>query len=166
MADDVYHALVHEGGHVLMANIQHIPCLGMFLRQVGAKACNLINTLPKGDLPNELLLYLAAGNAAEVIVFGEADPDGSNDDRRLFGKPPGTTFEEKIEDGKIILAKSKAVIETLASQLTKTFKDANGDFTGFRPVQVSTNGVITPHWVLLDEQELKDDIQTIRCGAV
>jgi hypothetical protein len=166
MADDVYPAFVHEGGHVLMASTQGIRCHGMFLKQVGAKACNLIDELPKGDLPSELLLYLAAGNAAEVIVFGEADPSGSNDDRRLFGKPPGTTFEEKIEEGKIILAKSKAVIETLASQLTKTFDYANGDFTGFRPIQVSTNGVITPHWELLDEQELKDAIQTIKRDAV
>ena len=61
------------------------------------RAAALVEPLPApSDLSNRHYLFLAAGSAAERNTFGDADFDGSRDDRRLFGSPQGATFDGKV----------------------------------------------------------------------
>jgi hypothetical protein len=166
MTDDWFRAFVHEGGHVIMADIYTIRCHGIFLKRPKIKACNLVDPLPPAlDLSNELRLYLAAGSAAEQITFGKAELAGSQEDQKSFGNPPNITFEEKVKEAETIILRKKVLIETLASRLEKLVKDANGNFSNFREQKAGMNGVIDVYWVLLNETELKDAIQGVQSDS-
>jgi len=157
---DWCHALIHESGHALMAALQGIRCYGIFLKQIGMRAAALIEPLPASSgLSDGHYLFLAAGSAAERNTFGEADFDGSRDDRRLFGSPRGTTFDGRVTEAEAILQTKKALIENLASRVDAIVKRADGDFSSLRTQKVNLSGVIEDFWVLLDEQELMEELQ-------
>jgi len=143
-----------------MAALQGIRCHGIFLKQIGMRAAALIEPLPVHcGLSDGHYLFLAAGSAAERNTFGEADFDGSRDDRRLFGSPQGATFDGKITEAEAILQTKKALIKNLASRVDATVKRANGDFGSLRVQKVNLSGVIEDFWVLLNEQELMEELQ-------
>jgi hypothetical protein len=157
---DWCHALIHESGHAVMAALQRIHCYGIFLRQAGMRAAALIEPLPApSDLSNGHYLFLVAGSAAERNTLGEADFDGSRDDRRLFGSPQGATFDGKVTEAEAILQTKKALIENLASRVDAVVKRAAGDFSSFRVQKTNFGGVIEDFWVLLNEQELIEELQ-------
>jgi hypothetical protein len=159
---DWCHALIHESGHALMAAIQTIRCYGIFLKQTKIKACALIEPLPApSGLSNKHYLFLAAGSAAERNTYGEADFEGSRDDRKLFGSPQGTTFDGKVTEAEAILQTKKTLIENLASRADEIVKRAGGDFSSLRVQRVDTCGVIEDYWVLLSEQELIEELQDV-----
>jgi hypothetical protein len=106
-------------------------------------------------------LFLAAGSAAETIVLGKAYLPGSKEDRRIFGNPQGTTFDEKIAEAEPILLKQKPRIERLASRLYNMYKESGGDFIGFRSQLADLGEGIKDHWVLLDEEELKAELKDV-----
>jgi hypothetical protein len=159
---DWCHALIHEGGHAVMAAMQGIPCYGIFLKQTKIKACALIEPLPAtSSLSDKHYLFLAAGSAAERNTYGEADFEGSRDDRKLFGNPQSTTFDEKVGEAQAFLFTRKLVIENLASRVDEIVKRAAGNFNSFRVQKVNTNGIIEDHWVLLNESELKEELKNL-----
>jgi len=160
--EDWCHALIHESGHAVMAALQTIPCYGIFLKQTKMKACALIEPLPlSSELSDKHFLFLAAGSAAERNTFGKADLEGSRDDRWLFGKRQGTTFDEKVTEAEAILMNKKPLIERLASRLDEIVKKADGDFSSFRVQRVNAGGVIENYWVLLCEKELKEELKDV-----
>lgn len=162
MNEDWSHAYIHESGHAVMAILQTIRCHGIFLLQGTIKACALVDPLPHPlALSNEHRLFLAAGSAAERITFRCACLEGSGDDRRLFGNPPGITFDEKVTEAEAILLNKKPIIERLASRLHEIVKKANGDFSGFRPQQAGMGGVIRDYWVLLCKEELREELKDV-----
>jgi hypothetical protein len=162
MNGDWSHAYIHESGHAVMAALQTIRCYGIFLLQGTIKACALIDPLPQPlALSNELRLFLASGSAAERICFGNADLQGSGDDRRLFGNPKGVTFDDKVIEAEAILLNEKPTIERLASRLHEIVKKANGDFNGFRPQQAGMGGIIRDYWVLLCKEELQEELKDV-----
>ena len=143
-----------------MAATQGIRCYGIFLKQIGMRAAALIEPLPvHSGLSDGHYLFLAAGSAAERNAFGEADFDGSRDDRRLFGSPQGTTFDGKVTEAEAILRTKEALIESLASRVDAVVKRADGDFSSFRVQKVNLSGVVEDVWVLLNEQELMEELQ-------
>ena len=162
MESDWHRAFVHESGHAIMAAMQTIPSYGIFLQKPKGKACNPIDPLPPpSDLSDKLRLYLAAGNAAERIIFVEPDLAGSGQDRKLFGNPQGVTFDEKVKEAEAILLNKRPIIERLASRLHELVKKADYDFSRFRSRPVNSGGVIEDYWVLLCEKELKEELKDV-----
>lgn len=164
--DDWFRAFVHEGGHAIIATMGTIRCYGVFLMQKPKlKACILVDPLASPlELSDNQRLYLAAGNAAEKVVLGKADSAGSGEDRRIFGQPPGVTFEEKVEEARTLLLDKKSLVEGLALRLYKMYQNARGDFSGFRVQEAGVDSNITAYWVLLDEAELKDLLTNVGPG--
>jgi len=163
MVDDWLQAFTHESGHAVMAAIQSVRCHGVFLRKSPLKATALVPPLPQpSEQTNGHRLFLAAGSAAETIILGKAYLPGSKEDRRIFGNPQGATFDEKITEAQPILLKQKPRIERLASRLYDMYKNAGGDFSGFRSqlADLGDEGV-KDHWVLLDEEELKEELKDV-----
>lgn len=157
---DWCHALIHESGHAVMAALQGIRCYGIFLKQIGMRAAALIEPLPvHSGLSDGHYLFLAAGSAAERNTFGEADFDGSSDDRRLFGSPQAATFDGKVTEAEAILQTEKALIENLASRVDAIIKRADGDFGSLRVQRTNFGGVIEDFWILLNEQELLEELR-------
>ena len=145
-----------------MAALQSIRCYGIFLLQGSIKACTLVDPLQQPlALSDEQRLFLAAGSAAERITFGYADLVGAAEDRRFFGNPQGITFDEKVTDAKAILLNKKPIIEKLASRLHEVVKKANGDFSAFRQKQAGMGGIIRNYWVLLCEEELREELKDV-----
>jgi len=163
MGDDWVQAFTHESGHAVMAAVQSVHCYGVFLRKSPLKATALIPRLPQpSEQTNGHRLFLAAGSAAETIILGKAYLPGSKEDRRVFGNPQGTTFDEKVTEAQPILLKQKPRIERLASRLYDMYKNSGGDFSGFRSQPVDLGeGVNIDHWVLLDEEELKAELNDV-----
>lgn len=163
MEEDWFRAFIHESGHAIMAVMQTIRCHGIFLQQPKIKACSLIDPLPPpSGLSNKHFLYLAAGSAAELVVLGDQDSEGSQEDRRLFGTPLSITFEEKIKEAEAILLNKKLLIKTLASKLDDMVKKADGDFRCFRVQKVDAGyGIHANYWVLLCEEELKEELKDV-----
>ena len=157
---DWCHALIHESGHAVMAAMQTIRCFGIFLKQKKIKACALIEPLP-GALSDRHYLFLAAGSAAERNAYGKADCEGSRDDRKLFGNPQGTTFDQKVREAEAILLTNSQIIEKLAARVDEIVKRAGGDFNSFRVQKVTMDGVIEDFWVLLCEDELKEELKNV-----
>jgi hypothetical protein len=163
--EDWYHALIHESGHAVMAAMQAIHCYGVFLRQNKIRACTLIEPLPPSSrLSDKHYLFLAAGSAAERNTFGKSDSEGSQDDRRLFGNPQGTSFDKKVTEAEVILLTKKPLIENLASRVDEIIKRADGDFSSFRVQKVNTGDVIEDYWVLLCEKELIEELKDVAYG--
>jgi len=160
---DWCHALIHESGHAVMAALQGIRCYGIFLRQVGMRAAALVEPLPApSDLTNRHHLFLAAGSAAERNSYGEADFEGSGQDRILFGNPQGTTFDEKVPEAQAILQSPKGAIEKLALRLNETVESVSGDYSSFRVQKVNSGSTVEDFWILLDEQQLSEELKAVK----
>ncbi|HXM97522.1 MAG TPA: hypothetical protein VN982_03515 [Candidatus Dormibacteraeota bacterium] len=161
---DWWHALIHESGHAVMGTLQCVRCHGVFIIKKMVKACILNPRMPKSsDLSDELRLYLAAGSAAERIVFGKEDVGASRGDREIFGNLQDGAFDAKITEAEKILSSEKSTIERLASLLFDMVKSADGNFTSFRSQLAGpVGGPIEDHWVLLNEEELKTQLKDVR----
>jgi hypothetical protein len=161
---DWWHALIHESGHAVMGTLQGVRCHGVFVIKQTVKACILTPPMPKSsDLSDELRLYLAAGSAAERVVFGKEDVGASRGDREIFGNSQDVTFDVKITEAEKILSNEKSTLEKLASRLFDLVKSADGDFTSFRSqLAGQEGGPIEDHWVLLNEEELKTHLKGVR----
>src|SRR5260370_15977312 len=136
--EDWRHALIHESGHAVMAAMQTIHCFGIFLKQKKIKACALIEPLP-ANLSDKHYLFLAAGCAAERNTYGKADFEGSREDRKLFGNPEGTTFDQKVKEAEATLLTKKPLVENLASRVDEIVRRAAGNFNSFRVQKVKTD---------------------------
>jgi hypothetical protein len=158
--NDWRHAFVHEIGHAVMGKKQGIRCYGVFLLQSPLKAAVLTEPLPPpSGLSNKHHLYLAAGSAAERNSLGYADSGASREDRRLFGKPPNTTFDKKVQEAQTILLGKKAQIERIASRLSDIVRNAGGDFSGFPVQRAGIGNDIKNYWVLLSDDDLKEELE-------
>ena len=90
-------ALTHEAGHVLMARIQGISYTGVFIEaQKTGRYC--MQTLRTAPYDSRDYLQLAAGAAAEKVMFGSVDIPGSRHDRDKFSEVDwGPVFDEAVK---------------------------------------------------------------------
>ena len=147
-----------------MGTLQGVLCHGVFIIKKTVKACILTPPMPKSsDLSDELRLYLAAGSAAERVVFGKEDVGASRNDREIFGTPQGAAFEAKITGAEKLLSKEKRTLERLALHLFDLVRSADGNFSSFRSQSAGPPaGPIEDYWVLLNEEELKAQLRDVR----
>jgi len=157
-----YRAFIHESGHAVMAALQGIRCHGIFMLKGPMKATALVPPFSH-PLSEELkLLFLAAGSAAEELVLGQPDSAASKADRNLFGINQDAAFDEKVREAVVILSNHRPQIEKLAARLYGMYQKTGGDFTNFRPQPVKDeNGHEVDYWVLLDEEELKEELKDV-----
>jgi hypothetical protein len=160
MVEDWLRAFTHESGHAVMAAVQSVQCYGVFLRKSPLKATALVAPLPQpSEQTNGHRLFLAAGSAAETIILGNASLPGSKEDRKIFGNPQSTTFDEKVTEAEQILLHLKAQTERLASRLNDIYQKSGGDFSGFRSQLANLGEGVIDHRVLLNEDELKEELR-------
>lgn len=162
MVDDWLRAFTHESGHAVLAAVQLVQCYGVFLRKSPLKATALVPPVPQpSEQTNGHRLFLAAGSAAETIILGNVYLPGSKEDRKIFGNPQGTTFDEKFSEAEQILLKLKPQTERLASGLYDIYQKSGGDFSGFRSQLANLGEEVIDHWVLLNEDELKEELKDV-----
>jgi hypothetical protein len=160
--EDWYRALNHESGHAAMGILQGIRCYGIFFQQTPIKAVVLTEPLPEPSAMSDgHRLYLASGSASEENTFGSADIAGSREDRKIFGRPQGITFDQKIAEATVILLDKKPRIEKLARRLNEIVSAANGDFSSFRAQRAGMDGNYRDYWELLSEEDLKEELKDI-----
>ncbi len=70
--------IVHESGHALMAVIQEIPCRGIAKQRAadGGRFCTLVAQQTLNSKSPGYFLFLAAGAAAEELIYGNYDAFG------------------------------------------------------------------------------------------
>ena len=162
MVDDWLRAFTHESGHAVMAAVQSVHCHGIFLRKSPMIATALVPPLPPpSEQTNGHRLFLAAGSAAEQVIFHKADSSASREDRRIFGNPQGTNFDEKVAEAEPILSEKKPRIERMAARLYGMYQKSGGDFSAFPSRLVDMGEGVINHWVLLNEDELKQELKDI-----
>lgn len=96
----------HEAGHALVAKKLGIPLLGVgFVEgKPGLLATGVVN---ETDLDNPI--FGAGGMAAEEILFGDYDPDGTVTDRQSIAKV-GACVEECIQAARALLDRDKILL--------------------------------------------------------
>lgn len=98
----------HEAGHALVARKLRIPLLGVGFSDNhpagrGGLATGVVNM---SDLDNPL--FSAGGMAAEEILFGSYDPEGSVSDRSSIEKS-GKSVRESIDAARALLDRYEIV---------------------------------------------------------
>lgn len=92
----------HEAGHALVAKKLGIPLLGVGFADghpagEGGLATGVVN---ESDLDNPI--FSAGGMAAEEILFGDYDPEGSASDRKSIASV-GASVEESVKAARELL---------------------------------------------------------------
>jgi hypothetical protein len=107
----------HEAGHALVARKLGIPLLGVGFVE-GAPGKLATGVVNQSDLNNPI--FCAGGMAAEEILFGKFNPEGSVSDRELIGKT-GASVAESVRAARELLQRDEILsigkrIETFAIQ--------------------------------------------------
>jgi hypothetical protein len=113
---------VHEASHAVMAVLRGLPCWGIFFQSdgTGAMPCCVVthgNPLGEGDY-----LQAAAGAAGELIVFNDYFYPGTKKDRTVFGEQDAPSWDNTVEEARIILTTEREKIQTLATLLEEKVK--------------------------------------------
>jgi hypothetical protein len=132
-----------------------LTCYGIFFQKDAKKACTLTPPLPlRSEYSNAHYLFLAAGSAAESIRFRSPDYVGSIADRKLFGRPKTTSFEQSRREAAAILADKAEELNRLVIKVTQNYEKADCDFSRLAESQMEIDGVIKKVGVLLSDVEL------------
>jgi len=147
-------AFVHESGHALMAVLQGISCHGIYYQRTenGGKFCTLIPPKPPSERTKEDYLFLAAGAAAENLVYGDNDEDAAGADKRDFDQPNSPAFEECLKEASTILYSERRHLKRLRSMLKATVRKVDYDLG--RLTELGMDGSDQRYLVLLSKEEL------------
>lgn len=152
------HAFVHESGHALMAVLQGILCHGIYYQRTekGGKFCTLIPPKPPNERTKEDYLFLAAGAAAEDLVYGDHDEDAAGADKRDFSQPTSPTFEGCLKETLEILSSRRRHLKRLRSMLKATVRKVDYDLG--RLTELGMDGSDQRYLMLLSKEELGDAV--------
>jgi len=131
-------AFVHESGHALMAVLQGILCDGIYYQK-------------------EDYLFLAAGAAAENLVYGDHDEDAAGADKRDFDQPNSPAFEECLKDALKILSSKRRHLKRLRSMLKTTVRKVDYDLG--RLPELGMDGSDQRYLMLLSKEELANAVE-------
>jgi hypothetical protein len=147
-------AFVHESGHALMAMLQGVLCHGIYYQRTenGGKFCTLIPPKPPNERTKEDYLFLAAGAAAENLVYGDHDEDAAGADKRDFDQPNSPAFEECLEEASGILSGKRRYLKRLRSMLKATVRKVDYDLD--RLTELGMDGSDQRYLMLLSKEQL------------
>ncbi len=152
-------AFVHESGHALMAKIQGISCHGIYYEKgdSGGKFCALAP--PKGASERTAgdYLFLAAGSAAEILIYGKYDEGAAKADKIDFGSPGSPTFEQALQEALPIMRAKRRHLKRLVSRLRARVRGTDYDLG--RLPEMGMDGSDRRYLMLLSEEELRDAVQ-------
>ncbi len=124
-------AFVHgrAATHLSMATLQEIPCHGVYYQrsEKGGKFCTLIPPKPADERTKKDYLFLAAGAAAENLIYEDHDEAAAGADRKDFDLPDSPVFDEAVEDATRILRSRKRHLKRLISMLKAKVRHVDFD---------------------------------------
>jgi hypothetical protein len=158
MEQDWGPAFAHESGHALMALLQGIPCRGIYFERGadGGRFCALLAD-PSDKQSNKDYLVSAAGVAAELLVYPNRNSDGAEADRADFGSSGGPSFEEIVDQARLILSGEMVMLEKLISILKARVSSVDFDLSSLPEVRVNGDG--NRYLTLLSEEELETAVR-------
>jgi hypothetical protein len=147
-------AFVHESGHALMAVLQEILCHGIYYQRTekGGKFCTLIPPKAASERAKKDYLFLAAGAAAETLVYGNHDEDAAGADKRDFDQPNSPAFEESLKEASELLYNKRRHLKRLVSMLKATVRKVDYDMR--RLTELGMDGSDQRYSMLLSKEEL------------
>ena len=147
-------AFVHESGHALMAVLQGILCQGIYYQRTekGGKFCTLIPPKQPSERTKEDYLFLAAGAAAEKLVYGDNDENAAGADKRDFDQPDSPAFDECLNEASEILSSKRRHLKRLRSMLKTTVRNVDYDLD--RLTELGMDGSDQRYLMLLSKEEL------------
>jgi hypothetical protein len=150
---EVEQALVHEGGHGLMAVLRGVACLGICFDRDEGKFCALgPPPKPPEERSREDYLFSAAGVAGEKIIYGrDHDSKGAAADRIDFESSNAPSFEQILSEACEIFSAKKVILIKLKSKLMAKVGQLRFDFSSLPTIE--TNGKLFP--MLLSKEELE-----------
>jgi hypothetical protein len=122
-------AFVHESGHALMATLQRIRCHGIYYQrsEKGGKFCTLIPPKPADERTKKDYLFLAAGCAAEDLIYKGHDEEAAGGDRKDFDLPDSPLFDGALEDASKLLFEKRRHLKRLVSMLKTKVRQVDYD---------------------------------------
>lgn len=155
MEEEWGRAFVHESGHALMATLQELPCHGIYYQksEKAGKFCTLVPTKPADERTNKDYLFLAAGAAAENLIYNSHDEEAAGADKRDFDLPEAPEFDDAFKDASGILLAKKRHIKRLVSMLKAKVRRV--DFDLGRLPEIGMDGSQQRYSVMLSTEELE-----------
>lgn len=159
MEEEWGRALVHESGHALMATLQGISCRGVFYQRSerGGKFCTLIPPKRSTERIRQDYLFLAAGSAAENLIYKSHDEEAAGADKKDFDLPDSPVFDEAVEDASSILLVRRRHLKRLISMLKANVRQV--DYNLDRLPEVGMDGSDQRYLRLLGKEELETAVQ-------
>lgn len=142
----------HESGHALMALLQGIPCSGIYFERGDGKFCAVLAS-PSDTMSNEDYLVSAAGVAAELLVYQNSNSDGAAADRADFVSPDAPSFDEKVNEARLILSGEMVTLETIISILKARVRSVEFDLSCLP--EVGMDGSANRYLTLLSKEKLE-----------
>jgi hypothetical protein len=109
-------AFVHESGHVIIAVLRDIFFSGVCYVTGEDKYCTLISG-PSSLEHSKYYPFLAAGMAAELVVYGDYDEEAAGADKADFMQPGAPPLQQTVSEVQAILRAHALQIDKLASTL-------------------------------------------------
>src|SRR5579885_1684112 len=147
-------AFVHESGHALMAELQEIPCHGIYYQRTenAGKFCTIVPPKPPSERTNKDYLFLAAGCAAENLIYGNHDEGAAGADKRDFDQPDSPAFEESLKEASELLYKKRRHLKRLVSMIKATVRKVDYDLG--RLTELGMDGSDLRYLMLIGKDEL------------
>ncbi|MBZ5526013.1 MAG: M50 family metallopeptidase [Acidobacteriia bacterium] len=152
-------SFVHESGHALMALIQGVLCHGIAFEKHpdGGMFCALLRHAAPEQRCKKDYLILAAGVAAEKLVYPGRDSEGAGADLRDFNSSSAPAFDEAVREAYEILLGHKRKLKRLASMLKSKARAV--DFDLDRLPEAGMDGSKFRYLILLSKEELENAFQ-------
>jgi hypothetical protein len=116
-AEQLKNTAVHETAHAVMSVLKDLPCWGIFLQHEPNEAAFMFCTVIENGKPLGKSDYLqsAAGAAGELVFFGEYSYPETDKDRMIFAESGAPSWEQTVEEARIILTEEREKIQRLGS---------------------------------------------------
>ena len=107
-------ALVHEGGHALMALREGIHCHGIFYDKTAKKFCAITDLPPESEYSKKHYLFLTGSSAAEFVVYGDEDEAGARSDRLAFQNVGAPALKDTVDEARRLNERKRERTESVA----------------------------------------------------
>jgi hypothetical protein len=150
-------AFAHESGHALMAVLTDIPCNGICYSKTDKKFCTQVMLPSSTEYSKSHYLFLVAGSAAELIIYGDQDEGAARSDRVAFSEACAPPLDETVNEARAILQSKSRQLKRLRSMLKAKVRQA--DYNVSLLPEIGMDGSDAKFAVLLTEAELEDAVR-------